>query len=299
MRIDVHHHIVPPRFAKKQRDEILSYSGNPSLLAWSPAQSLEAMEQAGIAKAYTSLGVPGAPDVRLARHCNEYAAELARTHPGRFGTFAALPLPDVDASLAELAYALDELGADGVALLTTYGDRRLGDPHFAPLFDELHARRAVAHVHPTAPAACRGLIPGYPDPFLEFPFDTTRAVASLIYGGTLTRCPDLTLILSHGGGAIPMLAQRLGAFAQMQGGVPDVAYELSRLYVDAVTVTNPPAFAATSGLLSTDRILFGTDLPFVPAAVTTDGLDALGLGAAAVHAIEHGNAERILTASGG
>jgi 6-methylsalicylate decarboxylase len=146
------------------------------------------------------------------------------------------------------------------------------------------------HVHPIAPPACRGLLPGYPDPFLEFPFDTTRAVTSLLYAGAFERWPRIAFIFSHGGGAVPMLAQRIVALAQMSRGVADPSGQLSRLRVDAVTTTSRPAFAATSDLLGPERILFGSDYPYVPIAATAEGLRALGLDPATVDAIGFGNA---------
>jgi 6-methylsalicylate decarboxylase len=292
--VDVHHHILPPAFVAAQRDEILYFSRDPAVLDWSPLRALEQLDQFGIVTAYTSLGVPGAPDPGLARACNEYAAGLARDHPRRFGVFASLPLPDIDRSLAELAYALDELGADGVGLLSNYGGRHLGDPLFAPLFEELDRRGAVVHVHPIAPPACRGLLPDYPDPFIEFPFDTTRVVTSLLYAGAFARWPRISLIFSHGAGAVPMLSQRIVALAQMTGSVADPLEQLSQLYADAVTTTSRPAFAAATALFGRGRILFGSDYPYVPIAATAEGLRGLGLEAGALDAIGGGNAVALL-----
>jgi len=292
--IDVHHHILPPAFVAAQRDEILYFARDPAVLDWSPARALEQLDRFGIDTAYTSLGVPGAADASLARTCNEYAADLARDHPGRFGVLASLPLPNVDASLSELAYALDELRVDGVGLLSNYGGRHLGDPLFAPLLGELDRRSAVVHVHPIAPPACRGLLPGYPDPFLEFPFDTTRVVTSLLYAGAFERWPRIAFIFSHGAGAVPMLSQRIVALAQMSQSVPDPLEQLSRIHADAVTTTSRAAFAAATELLGHGRIVFGTDYPYVPIEATFGGLRALGLEPGTLDAIGRGNALRLL-----
>ena len=210
--------------------------------------------------------------------------------------FASLPLPDVAASLAELAYALGELGADGVALLSNYDGRHLGDGLFAPLFEELDRRGAVVHVHPIAPPACRGLLPGYPDPFIEFPFDTTRAVTSMLYAGAFTQWRRISFIFSHGAGAVPMLAQRIVALAQMTQSVPDPLGQLARIHADAVTTTSRPAFAAAMELLGPRRILFGSDYPYVPVAATAEGLRGLGLQTDTLDAIGHGNAVALLGA---
>jgi len=299
--IDVHHHILPPAFVAAQRDEILYYARDPAMLDWSPGRAVEQLDRFGIDTAYTSLGVPGASDPGLARECNEYAAELAREYagpPARFGMFASLPLPNVDASLAELAYALDTLGADGVALLSNYDGSHLGDPRFAPLFEEFDRRGAVVHVHPIAPPACRGLLPGYPDPFIEFPFDTTRAITSLLYAGAFVRWPRIAFIFSHGGGALPMLSQRIVALGEMTGAVADPPGQLARLRADAVTTTSRPAFAAASEMFGHGRILFGSDYPYVPIAATVEGLRGLGLEPDALDAIARGNALSLLRRGG-
>jgi predicted TIM-barrel fold metal-dependent hydrolase len=292
--IDVHHHILPPRFVAEQRDEILYFARDPAMLDWTPERALEQLDRFGIDTAYVSLGVPGAPDQPLARACNEYAADLKRDHRGRFGAFASLPLPGVDASLSELEYAFDQLGADGIGVLSNYGGRHLGDPLFAPVLDELDRRSAVVHVHPIAPPSCRGALHGYPDPFLEFPFDTTRVVTSLLYAGAFTRWPQISFIFSHGGGAVPMLSQRIAALAQMTESIPDPLSRLSAIRVDAVTTTSPPAFAAVAELLGPERILFGSDYPYVPIAATAEGLRDLGLGADELDAIGRGNAVGLL-----
>jgi 6-methylsalicylate decarboxylase len=291
--IDVHHHILPPAFVAAHGDEIVRFAGGASVLDWTPGRALEDLDRFGIAKAYTSLGVPGTLDPGVARACNEYAAGMAREHPRRFGLFATLPLPNIEASLEEISYAYDELEADGIGLLTTYGGRRIGDPHFIPVFEELSRRRAVIHLHPTAPEACRGLVREIGDPFLEFPFDTTRAVASLIYGGTLSGCPDLTLVLSHGGGALAMLAARLGAPARSAGGIPDVPGWLSTLYADVVTVTDPAPFAAVSAIFGQDQLLFGTDYPYVPPLLMVEAVASLEMAEQARSAIAGGTASAL------
>lgn len=288
--IDVHHHILPPQFIAEQRDEILYFARDPAVLDWTPARALEQLDLFGIDTAYVSLGVPGAPDRSLARRCNDYSADLKRDHPGRFGVFASLPLPDVDASLSELEYAFDQLGADGIGLLSNYEGRHLGDPLFAPLLEELDRRGAVVHVHPISPPSCRDALPGYPDPFLEFPFDTTRVVTSLLYAGAFTRWPRISFIFSHGGGAVPMLSQRIVALAQMTESLADPLSQLSRIHVDAVTTTSAPAFAAVSSLLGRERVLFGSDYPYVPIAATAGGLRALEMRRDWLEAIGRGNA---------
>ncbi len=166
-RIDVHHHILPPFYLEEAREEIVTTAvGFTHLFHWTPAQSIDEMDRSGVATSVLSISTPGVwfgHDGRarnMARRCNEYAAEQAAAHRGRFGMFAVLPLPDTAGSLRELAYAYDTLRADGIGLLTSYGNTWLGDPAYAPVFDELNRRRAVVFVHPNVPGCCTATIPG-------------------------------------------------------------------------------------------------------------------------------------------
>jgi len=129
--------------------------------------------------------LPQAERPGLIRAVNEAGAALRAAHPGRFGQFASLPMPDIAASLTEIAFALDRLGADGVILESNIDGQYLGSARFAPVFDELERRGAVLFIHPTSPAcfAVTGL--GRPAPLLEFPLDTTRTVTDLIYNRVL------------------------------------------------------------------------------------------------------------------
>ena len=159
--IDVHHHFIPPFYLAENRDRIAKSRGgqlSAAWLEWTPQRTLDAMDQNGVAVSVLSMSTPGVwfGDARLARETarrsNEYGADLVRNHPTRFGLFAAVALPDTDGALREIEYALDVLGADGIALLTSYDGKWLGHDHYMPVFEELHRRRAVVFVHPTTPA---------------------------------------------------------------------------------------------------------------------------------------------------
>jgi len=151
--IDVHHHIVPPFYLAENRDRIIAAGGgriNPAYSNWTPEQSLAAMDKHGVEIAVLSLSVSaywfGDPKeaTRTARRVNEYAADLVRSHPGRFGMFAIIPLPDPEASLREIEYAYSVLKADGIGLATSYDDKWLGHPDYQPVLEELSRRKAVA-----------------------------------------------------------------------------------------------------------------------------------------------------------
>src|ERR1700724_3935146 len=207
-RIDVHHHYVPP----VQGEAMAKHGGQAP--KWSLQSSLADMEKAGVTTAVLSLPPPGGwfGDVEegrsLARACNEYGAQLRKDNPGRFGLFAAIPLPDTEGSLREIAYALDVLKGDGIGLYTSYDDKWPGDQAFVPVFEELNRRRAVVFIHPTAPSCCSHLMPGIAASTIEFLFDTSRAILSLLVSGTFSRFPDIRFIFCHAGGTMPVLAAR-------------------------------------------------------------------------------------------
>jgi 6-methylsalicylate decarboxylase len=307
-RIDVHHHILPPSYVRSVGDGRIG----PLIVAgktpeWTPQHSIEAMDRNGIEKAITSISAPGLwfGDTHitqaLTRECNDYAAAMCSDHPGRFGVFASLPLPDIDASLREIAYALDDLKADGIGLLTNCDGKYPGDPCFAPVFDELNRRKAVVYFHPTEAPCCHAHHLAIPAATLEFPFDTTKAVTSLLFGGTFARCRDIRFIFSHAGGTIPFLAERIARLEvrpEFRESVPDgVIFELKRLFFDTALSANQLAFSALLKLVASEQVLFGSDYPFAPEATmaaTVKGLANLGLAPEVLHAIERGNALRLL-----
>ena len=157
------------------------------------------MDKSGVATSILSLAsIPGvwfgldAEGMRrMSRLCNEFAAKMVQDYPGRYGLFACLPMPDVDRSLAEIAYAFDTLKADGINLSTSFGDKWPGDPAYKPVFEELNRRKAVVFFHPYAPNCCGSLISGVSPGLLEFPYDSGRAITSLLLSGSLARLRDI------------------------------------------------------------------------------------------------------------
>lgn len=269
--IDIHHHFFPPFFKARVEAEMRAAGAlTPEAVAWTPERSIAVMDRAGVETAVVSIAASSfnvLDGAELARRCNEYAAQMIADHAGRFRFFAALPMPNVEASIDEANYALDHLGASGIGLLTNYDTRLLSDPAFMPLFELLDRRKAVVYVHPTNAPCCVGLVPGVPDAFLEFPFNTARTITGLLWSGTLSRFPNMRLVLSHGGGALPMVIERIkmAAFAIKDAAtlVPEgVDAVLARLHVDTATIVSPVAFAALRAWLPPSHILFGTDYPW-------------------------------------
>jgi predicted TIM-barrel fold metal-dependent hydrolase len=320
--IDVHHHFIPPgyrEFFEKARNR----DGSPAVVpptAWDLHADLEDMERAGTATAMLSMFVPpdlgtAATRARLARDINEHAAKLSGDYPGRFGSFAALPLPDVDEGLGELAYAADTLKAQGFSVYTNVGDRWLGDPRFEPLFTELNRRKAVLFVHPVAAACCRNLVPGVPDNIIEYQTDTTRAIASVVFGGVTSRYPEIRFIFSHGGGTMPYLIERFlgGTTAELVPGIATTGqqgpyvpkqpplgalHELRRLHYDTAQCANPIAMAALRRLVPVSQILYGSDYFYRTATETASALERCGVFPdSELEAIGRANARRLMSLS--
>jgi 6-methylsalicylate decarboxylase len=242
------------------------------------------------------LDVKGAQ--KMARVCNDYGAEMARDHKGRFGLFATLSMLDIDATLNEIEYAFGTLKADGVGLQTNYGDKWLGDPFFRPVFDELNRRGAVVYVHPLVADCCGQLSVGAFPAVIEVPHDTTRTVTSLLLSGTLARLRDIKWLFSHAGGTIPMLAGRIDAFYQRAatagGFAPDgVMAELRRLHYDTANATSVPSMAALTKLVPATQITFGSDYPYFPLS-QIEALRNMDLRSEDLRAIESGNAARLI-----
>lgn len=304
--IDVHHHILPPAYVeavgKDAIGELLVSGKAPD---WSPEISLAAMDRNGIDRAYVSMSAPGVPlkeeaeCAALVEAFNAFAAEMRGQSHGRFGTFSYLPLPHVAASLTEIVRAFDVLGTDGIGLLTSYGDKYLGDPDFFPVMEALNARRAVVFVHPDK-GPCNSQPGLMPAATLDFPFDTTRCIASMLLSGVFQRYPDIRFIFSHAGGCVPFLAGRLARLERIPANAglrdPGIIAQLSRQYFDTALSVNRYAFASLMEFADPQNILFGSDYPFAPEDTTTESIRALGslgLSGEMHHAIARGNAERL------
>ena len=265
-RIDIHHHFAPPAWVAEVKGRPLLQPANTS---WTPAKSIEDLDSAGSAAAVISITNPGLwfgdnqATNRVARACNEYGAKLVQQYPTRFGLFAAMPLPDIDATLKEIAYAYDVLKVDGVGLFTSYGDMWLGNAAFGPVMAELNRRKAVVHVHPTAANCCRNLTYGAAPGSIEYGTDTTRAIIGVTFNGDTTRYPDIRFIWSHAGGSAPFFAGRIdGGSGNAKDRMPaGFIAEAKKFYYDTAGAANRGAIASLLELVSSSQILFGTDFP--------------------------------------
>jgi predicted TIM-barrel fold metal-dependent hydrolase len=247
--------------------------GGLAPLPWSKDATLSFMDDARIDVAVLSVSTPGvhtgnsAKARTLARRCNEFAAELVVARPDRFSSFACLPLPDVDASLEELSYAIDILGLDGFVLFTNSNGVYLGDSALEPVFEELERRQALVFVHPNpAPDAVAHSL-GLPDNVIDFPTDTNRAVAQMHYTNRFARTPNVKYIFSHAGGSIPYLAARFAIVDEM-GFIPGgeqrgtAADMFRRVYWDTALAASDPVLRMLRDIAGTSQIVYGTDFPY-------------------------------------
>lgn len=282
-RIDVHHHISPPTWL----DAVKSLKrDNPPMANWSIQKTIEDMDAGGVQIAMTTpttpqvQGLEPAMAARVCRESNEYAKKLEADHPGRFGTWAMIPLPHIEDSLKEIAYAFDTLKVDGVGIMTSYGDKWLGYTEFEPVWQELNRRKATVYTHPTSANCCINLVRNVDEAYIEFGTDTTRAIFTVLFSGFAEKYPDINWIWSHGGGSVTALYERFtvqaltrppykGKFTRAQ-----VETQLRRFFYDTAAIPNDVTLSALAKMVPVSQILYGTDFPYRRAAEYTKPLES-------------------------
>ncbi len=275
MRIDVHAHywtdgyldlLVDLGQADADAARGIGAGGGAELEA-----RLRLMDRAGVQMQVLSAcpqepyGQDAAKAAQTARFVNDQYTELVHAHPDRFRGFAALPMPHVDQALAELRRALDQLGMAGVAMNTTVLGRVLVDPGFEPIFAELNSRGTVLYLHPAGNSACSPLIGNYQLTWMVgAPVEDTISVMQLITHGIPSRYPNIKIINSHLGGALPMLLQRADdQYGWEAPGTPEPpSVAARRMWYDTVGHGHVPALRCAIDSFGADRLLLGTDFPY-------------------------------------
>jgi 6-methylsalicylate decarboxylase len=353
-RIDVHHHFTPEAYLAYQRAHPEAGGGGLAPAggrggqrgdggrggqgggagrggapaggpgAWVLERDMEDMDKNGTATAILSITTPGfwfggiEENRKVMRQCNEAAAKIRADHPGRFGSFAAVPMLDPEGALKEIEYAMDTLKADGLGLFTNYATNKwLGDEIFNPIWEEVNRRGLVVYTHPAEAACCRNLGGGIAQTLVEYGADTTRTIGSVIQNGTTSKYPNIKFIFSHGGGMMPYVIERFlggtaeevvpGIVTKGQGGtgvlhsgysqkVPKgVLYELRRQYYDTAQASNPVAMGALRQVVPVTQIVYGTDYWYRTAEETGRGLTTNKVfNAQELQMINRGNVERII-----
>lgn len=283
-RIDTHSHIIP----KVYEEAIMAAGAGPTRGAypdWSPELGIEIMDANDIDMAITSV-VPGVhflPREKardMARKCNEFSAELSQRWPTRYGSFAMVPMHNADDAVAEIDYALNVLKHDGVCLLSSYGDSYLGDVEFDPVLEALNAHKAVAFIHPfnsaqQLPGSGHKINLPYPAFMIEYPFDTTRMAAHLMFSGALERFPEIKFILAHAGGTLPYIAWRLYCCQMVSPKFPKWSYEkisaaVRHFWYDTAMSAGPEMISSLMAAVGEDKVVFGSDWPLANAQATAE-----------------------------
>ncbi|KAJ5170285.1 Amidohydrolase 2 [Penicillium coprophilum] len=328
-RIDVHTHCVPPSYREYCLQNDFAGRGHPdgmpAIPEWSPGAHIELMDQLKIKKSVLSMSSPGThltpgndeEGRSVTRRANIDMSKICADHPAHFLFFASLPLPDVEGSLAEIDYALDHLGAVGFQILTNSHGIYPGDQRLTRVFDKLSERKTIAFFHPTTCLIRHGddddsiekvtPLPGAPAPIMEFMFDSTRALTSLLTSGTVDRCPGIKFVVCHCGATFPPIMERIAAFSSMIPGSGDgISAEKikqllqTRFYFDLAGVPFPDQIHGLLRLVDSSRLVYGSDYSYTPAALAgslakklDDGLQDL-LGVETTKQILVSNAQELL-----
>jgi 6-methylsalicylate decarboxylase len=309
--IDVHAHFIPDAYrAAAIAAGHSKPDGMPGIPTWSEREMLAMMDRQRIRTALLSISSPGvhfgddSDACKLARSVNLEGARLKAAHPGRCGFLASLPLPDADGALSEIAFAQDELGADGFILESNSGGIYPGDARFDPVYAQLDRRSAVVLLHPTSPhcPSCSPPGPALPAPVLEFMFETTRAVTNLVLTKCMERYRRIKFVIPHAGAALPVLVDRIAMataiMPEMAGTAPEaILATIGKLYFDLAGTPLPRLLPALRTFADPARLLYGSDWPFTPEPVIAKlraRLDeALETNADDLQAIFTGNALRL------
>jgi predicted TIM-barrel fold metal-dependent hydrolase len=288
--IDVHHHVVLPEYEAALVRSGAADPSRPLRKNSSPQEALDSMAELSIDAAILNpLSVAGVHHGDDANACyltettNEALARFASAAPDKLGFFAALPLPDIDGALRQMERALDTMHADGVILLSNQNGFYVGDTAFEPLYAEMHRRSVVVFVHPASPAYVPALRLSLWPAYVEYPFETTRVAANLIYNGIMARYPGIRWVLAHAGGALPYLSVRLRLMEESDKAAPPfiervpegVAPYLKAFYFDVAIAGGAAPMAALMEIADPSHILYGSDWPYLGRDYIGDQLASL------------------------
>ncbi|HEY1505694.1 MAG TPA: amidohydrolase family protein [Stellaceae bacterium] len=260
--IDVHGHFLPPN------QELSRSPGTDPDRSWafSPETNIAYMDRTGVAAQIISYPGQLGDGERIAA-ANTYGATLVEAYPKRFGFLAQLPMSDPAGAVAEIGRGINELGAEGFAVLSNRGGIYLGDPRYEPVWNELDRNEATLFIHPTT----RGFEAtrlGRNGGLIEGPFDTARTVVDMIFAGVFRRYPRFKIILAHGGGALPALAGRLMSMGPYPRGrtvnphkitEAEMRDALARFYYDTGLAGTVHSLEPVLAVTTPDHVLYGTD----------------------------------------
>jgi aminocarboxymuconate-semialdehyde decarboxylase len=323
MRIlDFHNHFYPPEYLDAIRkgpsnvkvtidsegNPLLHYPGDYNVAVPGHrdiAYRMEVLRQTGVEMQVITLTTPGTHieenkrAAELARITNDALARIVNEHPRQFTSLATLPLNDPSASVAEMERAFG-LGFRGAMLFSNVNGEALSSEKFWPLYELASEKKAVIYIHPTSPVGVEAMTDYWLMPLVGFTFDTTLAASKLVFSGVLKRFPGIRWVLTHMGGAIPYLSERLDrgyeAFTECRANIDQPpSHYLRQMYYDTVNF-NPEAIKFAIGFAGVDHILAGSDYPHLIGSIEKmkSSIDALGLSDVDKGKILGGNARRLL-----
>lgn len=288
MIIDVHNHFYPPEYldALRAGDSAVKLTidaeGNPCVhypgdynVAVRGHRDIDyrqgVLEKEGVDTQIITFTTPGShvesPEraVRFARMVNDSYAKIVKERGARFRSLATLPLNDPAASIAELTRAVETLGMPGAMVFSNVNGVALADERYEPLWAEADRLACVIHIHPTDPVGVEAMQDYWLMPLVGFLFDTTLAAAKLVFSGVPERYPNIKWVLSHLGGAIPYLCERLDrgfeAFPDCRADIQRKPSEyLRRFYFDTVNF-DPMAVRLAVDFAGAGQVLAGSDYP--------------------------------------
>ena len=303
--VDFQHHFTSPGWRKALTDANMLPEVRKG---WSPEKDIAEMDGAGCAAAFISTGqagwrlgdLPDADSIRLARESNEYGAKMQNDYKGRYFLMAAVPMPNLDATLKEIEYAMDTLKAAGFTLPASFDGHYIGEPEFEPVLQEFNRRKVAIYVHPSQPKCCENMIKGLIPNTIEYGTDTTRMIMSVIVSGAAGKYPDIRWIWAHGGGTMPFLIQRICG-EKVANNLDKPAepgsklYYLRKYYYDTGAQFNPVGIGALKAVVGVSQIVYGTDFPYGHMAPVNKDLDNMPtiLNAKERQMVYRGNAERL------
>lgn len=271
-KIDVHGHYFPSAYKEALSRHNMKILDGAPMPKWTEEIQMQYMETLNITTSVLSLSSPHfhfgdkKETVETARACNEYGVDLKKRYPGKFLIMASLPFPDIEKCVEEIRYCEEKLKVDGFALQTNFCGEYLGSESLEPVMQELNQNKAIVVLHPTVPQAVpAGANENLPAAFMEYFFDTTRAITNMIVKGTLKKYPEIRFIVPHAGAFLPVLSDRLatlGGALHMEG--LDVMGDLSRLYYDLAGISMPKQYGLLEKITQESHILYGSDAPFTP-----------------------------------
>jgi aminocarboxymuconate-semialdehyde decarboxylase len=291
LKIDLHNHFYPPEYLQilekstswpfVEKDEIgrlvIVDKGVRVVTItdemYQVERRLKDMDRYGVDMQVLTLSIPGVDrfdattSVSIARRINDSISEVVKKYPSRFSAFAVIPLKNIPAALDEMNRAINDLGMRGVTLQSNVDGKPLDNPEFLPIFEKAAKMGMPISIHPGTPLVCELVAQYRLGPMVGFLFDTTLAMLRLILSGVLEKIPNVTFILSHLGGMLPFIVNRLDRCyeaypeARVNLSKPISAY-LKKAYYDTVSFYKP-AVDCTLALVGSKGLVFGSDYPHV------------------------------------